>query len=169
MADISFWLDYYDDIYSDFDPRKYHKRRLSEDLLDELKVALKNQQEKIDTLVLMLPKEQRKEDIEPEIIANLSAQFRGRFEICAKKERRILRRGIMLVLSGAIFMYVFSEISLKQYNHQLMVMLRIIIEPGAWFMIWTGLDALFYHYLASKKETDFYKTLAGLKVRFENI
>ena len=37
MADISLWLDDYDDLFSDFDSRNYLKRRVSEDFLEELK------------------------------------------------------------------------------------------------------------------------------------
>lgn len=37
MSEISIWLDNYDDIFSDFDPRPYSQRSLSDDFLAEAK------------------------------------------------------------------------------------------------------------------------------------
>ena len=37
--EISFWLDSYDDLFSDFDPRPYAQKGFSEDFLDEAKRA----------------------------------------------------------------------------------------------------------------------------------
>ena len=36
MSEISLWLDTYDDIFSDFDPRPYSQREMSEDFLKEI-------------------------------------------------------------------------------------------------------------------------------------
>jgi len=52
-------LDYYDDIYSDFDSRHYLKRRISEDFLFELRNALKYKRERVLDLLLLLPEQVR--------------------------------------------------------------------------------------------------------------
>jgi len=169
MGEISFWLDVYDDIFSDFDPRSYHKRRLSEDFLDEIKAAFKYHKNHTEGLVLLLPRERRKEEIEEGIINQVKTQLQLRLDNAARKEKKMLRRGLALLVSGVLIMYIDSLITVKGYNGQLMVMLRIVMEPGSWFMMWTGLDALFYDYREARMETAFYKKIIALKMRFENI
>jgi hypothetical protein len=59
MAELSLWLDYYDDVYADFDSRHYGKRRISDDFLFELRNALKYREERVNDLFLLLPGDKR--------------------------------------------------------------------------------------------------------------
>ncbi|PZR25545.1 MAG: hypothetical protein DI535_17825 [Citrobacter freundii] len=51
MAELSLWLDNYDDIYSDFDVRTLLKRRVSEDSVYELGMTYKRKEENTDLLL----------------------------------------------------------------------------------------------------------------------
>jgi len=54
MAELSLWLDSYDDIYSDFDARTLLKRRVSEDFIHELGIAFRRREE--NTRIFLLRK-----------------------------------------------------------------------------------------------------------------
>jgi len=74
--DLGLWLQDYDDIYSDFDSRNYLKRRVSADFINELRISLKNKNEKIiNDLVLLLPREKRDPGSEQKITRNLQNYF----------------------------------------------------------------------------------------------
>ena len=75
MNELSLWLDYYDDIYSDFDSRQYPKRRISDDFLYELKDAFKYRSERYNDIFLYLPQEKRTETTEKIISAGLKTFF----------------------------------------------------------------------------------------------
>jgi hypothetical protein len=165
MADISLWLDSYDDIFSDFDSRNYIKRRVSEDFIDELKAALKYRTEHLDALVLLLPPDIRKADSEKDIVAGLKDQFRHRNEIFVAKHRKIFRKGILMSLGGLALMTISSLMTVKGYPA---VALHITIDPGSWFMLWTGLDALLYDYRTAIKDSKFYALLEQLKIHFKD-
>ena len=169
MAELSLWLDSYDDIYSDFDSRKYHKRRLSEDFVDELKSSLEYSTGPIHKLLLLLPPEQRKYDIEKEIVASLKDHFHHHFTIFKTKEKKILRKGLTLLISGVLVMSVYALFTFKGDSSYTVTVLRLLIEPASWFMVWTGLDALFYDYKEAKHETSFYKILEQLEIYFNDL
>lgn len=66
ISEVSLWLDSYDDIFSDFDPRPYSQRALSDDFLEEAKKAVKEKKTGELELRLLVPHSQR--DLEKEII-----------------------------------------------------------------------------------------------------
>jgi hypothetical protein len=168
MPEISLSLDSYDDIYSDFDSRHYLKRRISEDFIDELKMSLKFKPEHIDNLVLLLPAGMRKMEIEKEIAINIKNQLHGRYEFLNNAAKRTYRNGLVLIVAGLVIMTINSLLSYKNYTSYLMTVLRVILEPASWFMIWNGLDFLIYEYRKAKKETEAYCALEQLKIHFQN-
>ena len=166
---LSLWLDYYDDIYSDFDSRKYHKRRLSEDFVDELKASVKHKIGEFDKLLLLLPPEQRNEQVEKEIITSLKERFQELLAIYQQKERKIFRKGILLLLSGVLIMAINSLLIYKGYKGYIIAVLSIIMEPASWFLVWNGLDSLVYDYRVAKNETGFYKVIGDMEICFKDI
>ncbi|MDR3680036.1 MAG: hypothetical protein P4L41_08730 [Flavipsychrobacter sp.] len=166
--EISLWLDSYDDIFSDFDSRNYQKRRISEDFLDELKASIKYRNDKQEALVLLLPKELRKAEIEREIISGLKEQFHSRYDTYANKMRKISRKGYALVIAGIVTMLVDSYISFKGYRSYPMTILHVLLEPAGWFLIWNGLDSLLYDYRTVAKDVSFYNAARHMNVHFRD-
>lgn len=169
MAELSLWLDSYDDIFSDFDSRHYLKRRISEDFIEELQMSLKYRHEQPDSLILLLPEAQRNAEVEKEISVSIKEQLRDRIEILQNKSGKTRMRGTALLVSGMLIMLLDSLIVWKIQSHYPGVVLRIVMEPAGWFMIWNGLDYLVYEYRSIKKETAFYKTIERLGLHFKNV
>jgi len=169
MAALSLWLDSYDDIYSDFDSRHYLKRRISEDFIDELKASLKYRTEHHDALLLLLPAHLRNQEIEKEIAVSIREQMNSRLQALNDKLNAIRRRGIFMLLLGVLFMVTDAIIVYRAYTAYFIIVLRIIMEPAGWFLIWNGLDFLIYNYRATKKEIFFYKTITQLSLHFKDI
>src|ERR1035437_3645551 len=72
---VSIWLDGYDDIFSDFDPRPYSERSLSDDFIAEAKKVSREKLLKINELNLLIPDSKRNAEQESVIIKNLHANF----------------------------------------------------------------------------------------------
>ena len=167
MAELSLWLDSYDDIYSDFDSRHYSKRRISEDFIDELRNALNFRTEKTSDLILLLPQPVRREDLEIAISASLKEQMHKRLNIFKTKSAALSKKGILLLFVGTLLLVISSFIVYKSFQSYWFVVLRVILEPAGWFMIWNGLESLFYQLKDMKRELSFYETLGELKIHFK--
>jgi len=70
LRDIGIWLDDYKDIFSDFDPRPYAERALSDDFISELKKVCDESEFKVKILNLLMPEKIMERKTE-EIISRL--------------------------------------------------------------------------------------------------
>ena len=165
MADISLWLDDYDDLFSDFDSRNYLKRRVSEDFLEELKSALRYRTEKLDRLVFLMPEGKRKSETETDIIDGLRAQFLHRSQLFTIRYHRALRRSLVMTLGGLILMLLSSVSKAQGYWG---ILLHIVIDPVSWFLLWTGLDGLVYDLRTNNREALFYSAMNKMEINFQN-
>ena len=104
MTELNLWLDSYDDIYSDFDSRHYHKRRISEDFLYELEREMKYKEGKANCLMLLLPNQRWDEAVENSICASLSGFFQKQFLLQEEKYRRHLKKDLLFLLGVILVM-----------------------------------------------------------------
>jgi len=168
MAELSLWLDYYDDIYSDFDSRHYLKRRISEDFLHELHVAVKYKKERATDLVLLLPQEKRDEASEKIIINSLKEFFTDQFRNYNDKFKKKLNTGIILLLTGLVVMAINSFISFKGVHSFPTTIVKIILEPAGWFLLWLSFDFLFYDLREIRKDKEFFSELSEMNIHFKS-
>jgi hypothetical protein len=169
ISELSLWLDSYDDIFSDFDSRNYLKRRISEDLIDELRASLKYKKSYTDDLVLQLPGKMRLKDIEREMISNIKGQLHNRFEMLKEKEKGTFTRGLLFLVAGVIIITINSLIAFNGMKSYPFAVLKIILEPASWFLTWNGLDILIYDYRKAKQETTFFSTIDRLHIHFKDL
>jgi hypothetical protein len=167
MTELSLWLDYYDDIYSDFDSRHYLKRRISEDFLHELRMAKRYKRERVSDLLLFLPQEKREENSEKIIINSLKDFFTDQFRTNNDKFRIKRNSGLIVLIAGLLIMMINSYISFIAAHSLPLSILRIILEPGGWFLLWLGFDFLFYDLREIKKERDFFREFSEINIHFK--
>jgi len=70
-AEISIWLDSYNDIFSDFDPRQISTRSLSDDFIAQIKKTQRESKGDKAVLRLLMPSALRKTDEESLIMERL--------------------------------------------------------------------------------------------------
>jgi hypothetical protein len=168
MAELSLWLDSYDDLYSDFDSRNYIKRRISQDFIDELRASFTYREEKIDALILLLPHSKRDPNIEAAIAANLKEQVRKRIDMLTADAKRAYGRGIKLLIAGIVVMALSTFTLYRSFQSYWITLARVIFEPSSWFMIWNALEYLFYDYKDILKKIEFYQTFELIKIHFKD-
>ncbi len=163
---VSIWLDSYDDVFSDFDPRPFSERSLSDDfILEARKMAKEKPQGKIE-LKLLLPSGKRNAETEAIIIKNLHSHFRHIIHTTETEVKKARRRGIILTIVGFLLMIAAAYvISINRQNFYLNV-LRVLLEPSGWFMVWAGLEDIYYGSRKKKEQLDFNLKMAQAEISF---
>ncbi len=140
MREIAITLDVYDDIFSDFDPRPYSQRELSEDFLKEIgRRYMENKKGRFEVR-FTIPSSQ----CDPKAEVLIKKRLREHFSFMVKREteniNKTKHRGYLYILIGALvlladtyFFFMFHEESLF---YQL---LSILLIPAGWYGMFTGI------------------------------
>ncbi|MBS3176157.1 hypothetical protein J4457_02885 [Candidatus Woesearchaeota archaeon] len=166
-SEISLLLDTYDDIFSDFDPRSYTKRALSGDFLEAAQHATRETKEGALELHLLLPRKQREKREEVVIKQRLNQHFRKHAFQLEHQIKHTLHQGILITLLGFLFMLIAGLVIFRNPDSFKTQFLRILLEPSGWFMVWFGLDKIFYGTREVKTNLDFYKKMVKAELVFD--
>jgi len=167
MSEISLWLDTYDDIFSDFDPRPYSQRALSGDFLDEAKKASRDKASGTIELKLLIPGKKRSKKDENLVRRRLREHF-SRHYVMLRKEKKdtIIREGFSFIALGIILMFIATLIMFNEEKSLLANFLIIILEPGGWFLFWQGLDIVIFKSNSMKPDLEFYRKMSSCEISF---
>jgi hypothetical protein len=138
LREIRISLDTYDDIFSDFDPRPYSQRELSEDFLKEIQQRyLETPQGRIE-VHFDLPAGKR----DTRLDATAKKRIREHFEIERKREEaKILHtkwKGVKYVAFGSLAL-VAATLPLLEWPDSILVNIAsTVLTPVAWFFSFTG-------------------------------
>jgi hypothetical protein len=162
-GNVSLVLDAYTDIFSDFDPRPFSQRAISDDFLMECKRAVRDSPEGFE-LRLMVPINKR--DIKTEVIVKkrLKNHFEKHFYEKKSETNKVRAEGGLMIILGAVFMLLATFF--VQYTGFLFKLLFVISEPAGWFTFWSGLDRLFFGIREKLKEQVFYRKMSTANLYF---
>ena len=106
QGNISLILDGYEDLFSDFDPRPYSKRTLSDDFILECKKAVRENKVELQNyeLRLLVPKHKRKTNDE-----TIIRKIKGLFSILGIRKTKELKQlridGLKWLVIGSFCLY----------------------------------------------------------------
>jgi hypothetical protein len=166
QGNISLVLDSYDDIFSDFDPRPFSERALSDDFLAECKRAARDKKAQGIELRLMIPKNKRKKSDDIMIIHRIKNHFHKHSleEIQAQKATRL--EGIAWIMAGIAFSLIATSLYSKTEAGFAYTLFLVIFEPAGWFSFWTGFDKLLLEERERKPDYDFYSKMTKAEISF---
>lgn len=167
QTEISLWLDSYEDIFSDFDPRSYEQKALSYDFLEELKRASRDKDPLI-ALTLLIPKGKRNLHQEKTIKKRLKEHFHKHFNQFKKERWDIIKHGLIFVIIGVILMFIASVFLFTYKKTFFISFLIILLEPAGWFLFWEGLNQIVFDSKVKKPDLIFYEKMFRCKVYFMN-
>lgn len=170
-GNVSLILDSYNDIFSDFDPRNYSEKAISDDFLVECKRAVRDRPSEEFELRLLMPKAKRNLNDEVKIKKRLKDHFQKHVSEKNREIRRIVKQGLTMAAIGFIFMiagawFIFSKFLEGTF---IAAVLTIILEPAGWFFFWEGMAKTLFIYEEhdrKRKELDFYKKMARAQIYF---
>lgn len=166
QARVKLWLDSYDDLFSDFDPRPYSKRTLSDDFISQAKKVTREESGKEFTLQLLLPEAVRNERDEEMIAQRLPLYFQRNYDLLAGEQRKTRWKAIKLIVFGIVLMVIGGYISYQGSENFTVHLLLIIFEPAGWFLFWSGLDILLELSGKINKDLHFFFDMARTKIIF---
>lgn len=167
QGNISLVLQDYNDIFSDFDPRTYSDRALSDDFLSECKKAARNKEAEVE-LRLLMPKIRRNLNDEFKIKKRLKSHFEHHFKEKELEIKKIRNQGISWFIIGAILMMVATFLKQMQSKNFLIILLEVMLEPAGWFSFWEGLVKVLITSGQIQPEYEFYRKMARANIGFFN-
>ncbi|MDP2925483.1 MAG: hypothetical protein Q8N99_03870 [Nanoarchaeota archaeon] len=172
-GNISLVLHSYDALFSDFDPRHYSERGISDDFLIECKRAVIDRKG-IAELRLLIPGQLRKPHEENKIKRRLLDHFRKHYHIEHHKIKKMKRKGLLWFFLGSIilvistFLYEYRPEFNNQLYRFLYDFLTIVSQPSGWFTIWEGLSYILIKPYEINAEYEFYKKMHKSNIYFLN-
>lgn len=166
-SEIGLWIDTYDDIFSDFDPREYSERALSQDFLEEAKRASRDKKEGIQ-LVFLAPKHIRNSGTESIVKKRLKDHFKKHSVEFKKDKMKTIREGLIFFILGILFMVAATFVIAGQNMGFLITLLSVFLEPGGWFLFWQGLDLIIFRAREKAPELEFYKKMSRAEIIFKD-
>jgi hypothetical protein len=165
-GNIALVLDSYDDLFSDFDPRPFSERTLSDDFLLEFRRAVRHSNEGIE-LRFLVPKKKRNLKSEFFIKKRLRAYFQNHLKEKQNEIRNIKLQGFFWILLGMIITAA-STLFYENRTSPLFDVLLVLAQPAGWFSFWEGLGKIFILAKEKKPDLDFYKKVARANIFFTN-
>jgi hypothetical protein len=165
-SELSIWLDDYDDVFSDFDSRPINERSLSDDFLVEVRKMVREKPSGVVELKLLIPAAKRKKELEIMVVKNLHAYFKHAMEDIQREMDKTRRRGFLLSGIGFLIMIVTAYLVSISNRSFFFNAAQIVLEPSGWFMVWSGMDNIFYNSRQRKPNREFNAKMSHAEIIF---
>ncbi|MFA5105859.1 MAG: hypothetical protein WC506_02770 [Candidatus Micrarchaeia archaeon] len=143
IRDISIVLDTYDDIFSDFDPRPYSKRALSDDFLKEIRARYRESRTGRFEVQFILPAKMRDQKIETIVKKRLREYFAFDGKSLGDSLHRRRIRGLVYTGVGAALLAAQTALTTSfgfpLANSELFA---ILLVPAGWYGVWEGIGLI---------------------------
>ncbi|MDE1798301.1 MAG: hypothetical protein KGH63_02760 [Candidatus Micrarchaeota archaeon] len=142
VSEISVLLDTYDDIFSDFDPRPYDQRELSEDFLKELGRRHLETKKGGYEVHFLIPTAEREPRYEAIIKKRLREHFQHELHDLEGQIKHRHSRGLHHLLIGFGLLAAETSLVLFYPNSLAQRLVSLLLVPGGWFYVWTGMELM---------------------------
>ncbi len=162
-------LDTYNDLFSDFDPRPYSVRTISNDFLLELKRVDPELIYNNYHILFVIPKGQRIIKDESIIKKRLTEFFNKEYLLHNNYKKKIIQLGSIFIALGVLVIFLFFYILPKYPNvMDSFSFFQIIFELVGWFLLWEGLNQIIFVSKEKRNHIKLYFRLSNAKITFVN-
>lgn len=165
---VSLWLDDYTDIFSDFDPRHYSQRAVSDDFIKESKKFSRGKLNGKLEINLLMPQKKRDKKIEHIIKKRLNIYFEHRYKELEEQRKKILFRGGYFIAFGLIILIINNFFIEDFYSITLFKFLYVVFDPISWFCFWEGLNLTVFDSKNDVSSIEFNKKMSKAEFKFES-
>lgn len=163
---ITLVLEGYHDIFSDFDPRPFNERALSDDFLLECRRAALDKEEHGLEIILSVPKTIRNSSDESKIKQRMREHFHNHYLRQEKEMKSIKKEGIGWVLVGAALLAGILY-GLVNTENSILKAFFTILEVPSWFLMWEGMNRILIESRKNEPEFRFYHKMANSQIIFK--
>jgi hypothetical protein len=166
---ISVWLDNFDDIFSDFDPRSYSERTISDDFMNELRKRAAENNHSIAEIHLLLPAKERRSEYENLISKRIHQIIKVELQQQINILKKLRKMGLLFSVIGLVLMILTIYSGRYIGNEWTKKIIYALTEPSGWFFTWNGLDKLFSSSEKKIPELIFFRKISKSKVNFNTV
>jgi len=166
---VNIFLKSYDYVFSDFDPRGYTDRALSDDFLAESKrMTLENKRGQLQ-LHFLMPQKLRNVQTEIVIRKRLKNHYLRRYEILERKKRELIVQGVYFTIFGAVLMLAAALLIQHQEPRSILIsFLTALLEPASWFLFWEGLRLIVFAPKERNPDLEYYERMHAAVFVFDS-
>jgi len=165
FSSADFWLDNYQEMFSDFDPAPFERRMISQDFIKAITRRFPEGPVEELCLRISVPKSRRSIKTETVIIKRLKSYFRKMAEIHEKSLRADQKGGAIYFVAGCILLLAFVWVGLNMESLASQL-LGVVFLPLGWFGVWEGTSKILSAPERYQKKLSLYKKLATAKYEF---
>ncbi|PKP55866.1 MAG: hypothetical protein CVT89_07405 [Candidatus Altiarchaeales archaeon HGW-Altiarchaeales-2] len=166
LSEVSLILDTYDDIFSDFDPRPYDERGMSDDFLAEAKKAVKKKSSETIELKFLIPANKRNISDETIIKKRLTEHFNNELGHLNKRRRKIMKEGGIFITFGIVLMFIATFLLFGAEKDLLTSFIIVVMEPAGWFLFWEGASIAIFESRKITPELEFCEKMSNCEISF---
>ncbi len=165
FSSADFWLDQYQEMFSDFDPAPFERRMISQDFIGAVTRRFPEGSEEDICLRISVPKSKRSTKTEAVIVRRLKTYFRKMADRHNESLRADQKRGAIYFIAGCslLLAFVWVGLNMESFISQL---LGVVFLPLGWFGIWEGTNRILSAPERYQKKLRLYKKLAEAKYEF---
>ena len=156
----------YDDLFSDFDPRPYKERQLSEDFLSELRRFFFDKAPDSLDIVLVIPAAMRSPALERVIKKRLHIYFHKKNREVAKRLKHKAIRSWAKVAVALSLMLATGYLATRAGQVLWMNIVKVMVEPASWFLFWTSIEELIVVRQSRRNDAQYFHRLSECKIVF---
>lgn len=143
LKELAIAIDSFEDLFSDFDPREYDKRDLSDDFLTEVQKRYRETGKGRYEVIFHAPKTIRNEKVENVVIQRIKQHFRNNAKQNQKGVSALRFRGSLYISFGVILLTVLTLLAYGKILSDFQIeLLGVIFLPLGWFGIWEGFSKI---------------------------
>ena len=165
LSFVDFWLDGYNDIFSDFDPSPYSKRTISEDFISEVNRRFPELKENFE-IRISVPGQLRSAKSESVVKRRLKEQFSRMEKRAEEKINKSRRRGAIYFAGGFTVLSVLLLLEGSAEELLPVKMLGLVLAPLGWFGVWEGTRNIIEGPEEQIKKRKLYRALSEAKYEF---
>jgi len=164
--EMGFWLDSYEDLFSDFDPRQYSQRQLSNDFLYELKLRYREIPKGKLEVRFYIPKKLRKLKLETSTKKKMKDYFS--FELKQADNRRMSRQkgGLVYLAAGVLILTINGVFAWEYPQDRFLEFIGFILAPAGWFSTWTAFEKFFIEPEEERRRREFLSRMTKCEFLF---
>lgn len=159
-------IDGYDDLFSDFDPRPYQERELSEDFLTELRRFFYHKSPEYLDIVLLIPRKHRRAHDEQIVKKRLHIHFQKKYRTSKKGLKHATLSNLLRVSLALLIMILTGLLAVHAGQVLWRNILKVMLEPASWWLFWTSIDNLLAARRQVRDELQYFHRLAECKIVF---
>ncbi|MBU0579705.1 MAG: hypothetical protein KKA19_00890 [Candidatus Margulisbacteria bacterium] len=143
LKELAIAIDSFEDLFSDFDPREYEKRDLSDDFIREIQKRYREPYRKKVEVIFHAPKALHNEKLEKIIVQRIKQCFRASAQENKNGVAALRFRGSLYIIFGLGLLSLLTFLAygkiLSDFHIEL---LSVAFLPLGWFGVWEGFSKI---------------------------